>query len=340
MNVIATQATKSPPSTTRRFGLGLALSLLIGAGLSSVSPVNAQTWPARPIKLVVPYAPGGPVDVCARILAERLTDVLGQSVLVENKAGGNAVIGTMAVVNSAADGYTFLVAAPAHTGNMTLLKKPPYDAVKDFAPVSLVMLQPMFVVVHPSVPATNIGELITLLKNNPDKYNYGTSGTAGPQHLMGEMFKSATGTKVTHVPYKGAAPASTALLSGEMQISFSTPTNTFPYVKAGKLRALAVSTPKRSIFAPELPTLAEQGLAGFEFSSWTAVLAPTGTPKETIQKMYEALQKVTAAADIREKFFLQGMEVVGSSPEQTADFIRQDVTRSAKIIRENNITAD
>jgi tripartite-type tricarboxylate transporter receptor subunit TctC len=324
----------------RRASLSVGLSLLLPLGVGWISPAHAQTWPTRTIKLVVPYAPGGPVDVCARILADRLTDVLGQSVVVENKAGGNAVIGTMAVVNSAPDGYTFLVAAPAHTGNMTLLKKPPYDAVKDFAPVSLVMQQPMFVVVHPSVPANNIGELITLLKNNPDKYNYGTSGTAGPQHLMGEMFKSATATKITHVPYKGAAPASTALLSGEMQLSFSTPTNTFPYVKAGKLRALAVSTPKRSIFAPDLPTLAEQGLSGFEFSSWTAVLAPAGAPKEAIQKMYDALQKVTAGADIREKFFLQGMEVVGSSPEQTTEFIRQDVIRSAKIIKENNITAD
>jgi tripartite-type tricarboxylate transporter receptor subunit TctC len=324
------------------FTLGLRLSLMLTLSLALIHPeiAIAQTWPTRTVKLVVPYAPGGPVDVCARILAERLTEVLGQSVVVENKAGGNAVIGTMAVINSAPDGYTFLVAAPAHTGNMTLMKKPPYDAVKDFAPVSLVMLQPMFVVVHPSVPANTIGELITLLKNNPDKYNYGTSGSAGPQHLMGEMFKSATGTKVTHVPYKGAAPASTALLAGEMQISFSTPTNTFPYVKAGKLRALAVSTPKRSIFAPELPTLVEQGLAGFEFSSWTAILAPAGAPRDAIQKLYEALQKVTASADIREKFFLQGMEVVGSSPEQTGEFIRQDVVRSAKIIRENNITAD
>lgn len=309
-----------------------ALLLLVGT-----SPAAAQPYPSKPIKLVVPYAAGGPVDVAARILADRLGEIFQQRVIVENRAGGNAVIGTEYVARSAPDGYTLLVAAPAHTANAGLVKNIPYDAVKDFSPVMLVMAQPLFIVVHPSVPATNIKELIALLKANPDKYNYGTSGAGGPQHLMGEMFKAATDTKIMHVPYKGAAPASTALLAGDTQISFSTPTNTFLHVKAGKLRALAVSTATRSSFAPELPTLAELGFAGFDYSSWTGILAPAGTSKEVVQRLYDALSKVLADKNIREKFLLQGMAVVGSTPQAFAEFIKVDVARSAKIIKDTGI---
>lgn len=310
----------------------IAAVLSLGAGLAA-----AQSYPSRPIKLVVPYSAGGPVDVTARIISDRLGEVLQQRIIVENRAGGNAVIGADYVAKSAADGYTLLVAAPAFTTNMSLVKNIPYDAVRDFVAVAWLTDQPLFVTVHPSVPATTIPELVALLKSNPDKYNYGTSGTGGPQHLFGEMFKTATGTKITHIPYKGAAPASTALLAGETQISFSTPTNTFPLVKAGKLRALAVSSAKRSVFGPDLPTMGELGYSGFNYSSWIGVLAPAGTSRDIVRRLHEAMAKVLGEKEVHDKFFTQGMDVIGSTPEAFAEFIRTDVARSAKIVKDNAI---
>ena len=310
----------------------IVAALSLAAGLA-----EAQSYPSRPIKLVVPYSAGGPVDVTARIVSDRLGEVLQQRVIVENRAGGNAVIGADYVAKSAADGYTLLVAAPAFTTNMSLVKNIPSDAVRDFVAVAWLTDQPLFVTVHPSVPATTIPELVALLKANPDKYNYGTSGTGGPQHLFGEMFKTATGTKITHIPYKGAAPASTALLAGETQISFSTPTNTFPLVKAGKLRALAVSSAKRSVFGPDLPTMGELGYSGFNYSSWIGVLAPAGTSRDIVRRLHEAMAKVLGEKEVHDKFFTQGMDVIGSTPEAFAEFIRADVARSAKIVKDNAI---
>ena len=310
----------------------IVAALSLAAGLAA-----AQSYPSRPIKLVVPYSAGGPVDVTARIVSDRLGEVLQQRVIVENRAGGNAVIGADYVAKSAADGYTLLVAAPAFTTNMSLVKNIPYDAVRDFVAVTWLTDQPLFVTVHPSVPSTTIPELVALLKANPDKYNYGTSGTGGPQHLFGEMFKTATGTKITHIPYKGAAPASTALLAGETQISFSTPTNTFPLVKAGKLRALAVSSAKRSVFGPDLPTMGELGYSGFNYSSWIGVLAPAGTSRGIVRRLHEAMAKVLGEKEVHDKFFTQGMDVIGSTPEAFAEFIRADVARSAKIVKDNAI---
>jgi tripartite-type tricarboxylate transporter receptor subunit TctC len=310
----------------------LALGLLAGSG------AWAQNFPsAKPIRIVVPYAPGGPVDVTARIMAERMEAHLGQRVLVENKAGGNATIGTEFVARAAPDGYTLLMAAPAHTANPSLIKSITFDTAKDFAPIAMVMDQPMLIAVHASVPANNIKELVALVKANPSKFNYGTSGAGGPQHLMGELFKAATGTQIMHSPYKGAAPAAAALLAGDTQVAFSTPTNILPHVKSGKLRALASSTARRSPFSPELPTLAESGVAGFEYSSWTGLLAPAATPRDVVQKINDAVMKALAEKETRDKMFQNGIQPVGSSPEEFARFIALDLTRSAKIIRESGI---
>jgi tripartite-type tricarboxylate transporter receptor subunit TctC len=310
----------------------LALGLLAGSG------AWAQNFPSiKPIRIVVPYAPGGPVDVTARIMAERLEAHLGQRVLVENKAGGNATIGTEFVARAAPDGYTLLMAAPAHTANPSLIKSITFDTAKDFAPIAMVMDQPMLIAVHASVPANNIKELVALVKANPSKFNYGTSGAGGPQHLMGELFKAATGTQIMHIPYKGAAPAAAALLAGDTQVAFSTPTNILPHVKSGKLRALASSTARRSPFSPELPTLAESGVAGFEYSSWTGLLAPAATPRDVVQKINDAVMKALAEKETRDKMFQNGIQPVGSSPEEFARFIALDLTRSAKIIRESGI---
>ena len=310
----------------------------LALGLLASSGAWAQNFPSiKPIRIVVPYAPGGPVDVTARIMAERMEAHLGQRVLVENKAGGNATIGTEFVARAAPDGYTLLMAAPAHTANPSLIKSITFDTAKDFAPIAMVMDQPMLIAVHASVPANNIKELVALVKANPSKFNYGTSGAGGPQHLMGELFKAATGTQIMHVPYKGAAPAAAALLAGDTQVAFSTPTNILPHVKSGKLRALASSTARRSPFSPELPTLAESGVAGFEYSSWTGLLAPAATPRDVVQKINDAVMKALAEKEARDKMFQNGIQPVGSSPEEFARFIALDLARSAKIIRESGI---
>ena len=310
----------------------------LALGLLASSGAWAQNFPSiKPIRIVVPYVPGGPVDVTARIMAERMEAHLGQRVLVENKAGGNATIGTEFVARAAPDGYTLLMAAPAHTANPSLIKSITFDTAKDFAPIAMVMDQPMLIAVHASVPANNVKELVALVKANPSKFNYGTSGAGGPQHLMGELFKAATGTQIMHVPYKGAAPAAAALLAGDTQVAFSTPTNILPHVKSGKLRALASSTARRSPFSPELPTLAESGVAGFEYSSWTGLLAPAATPRDVVQKINDAVMKALAEKETRDKMFQNGIQPVGSSPEEFARFIALDLARSAKIIRESGI---
>ena len=308
--------------------------LTLLAGLLAAASVQAQPYPNRPVRIVVPYAAGGPADVLARTVGERLGERLQQRVVVENITGGNATIGILHVAKAAPDGYTFLIAAPAFTVNPSLMKSATYDPVKDFAPVSMLMDQPMFVVVHPSVPANTIEELIALLKANPTKYNYGTSGAGGPQHLLGEMFKAATGTQVTHVPYRGAAPAGVAILAGETQVSFSTPTNTFPHVKAGKLRVLAATTLKRSEFAPDVPTLNERVIKGFSYTSWTGLVAPAGTPREILQRISQEAAAIVQEKATKEKLQAQGISSVGSTPEEFAAFIRSDVAASVKLIKD------
>lgn len=313
-------------------GLVVAIASMTGYGTA----LAQGEWPTRPIHIVVPYSAGGPVDVLARVIGERLASYWGQPIVVDDKAGGNATIGTEFVARAPRDGYTLLMAAPAHTANPSLMKLS-FDTAKDFTPISIIIEQPMVIVIHPSLPAHNIKELVALLKANPDKYNYGTSGAGGPQHLMGEMFKAATGTRIVHIPYKGAAPAATAMLSGDTQISFGTPTNTMPFVREGKLRALAVSTRERSPFAPELPTLAELGFKDFNYFSWTGLFAPAGTSPEIINKVYDGIKRALAEPETREKLMEAGMQPAGSTPQEFANFIREDMARSAKIIKETGI---
>jgi tripartite-type tricarboxylate transporter receptor subunit TctC len=325
--------------TTPRRSRFLSFCRALAPGLLALplAAAAADAYPSKPIHIIVSYAPGGPVDVAARVLQQPLAQELGQPVIIENRSGANATIGTAYVARSAPDGYTLLLAAPAHTANPSLMKEPGYDPIKDFAPIAMVMDQPLFVVVPSSLPAHDIKELVAMLKAAPDKYNYGTSGAGGPQHLMGEMFKTATGTKITHVPYRGAAPAAVALLSGETQVSFGTPTNTFPQVKAGKLRALAVSTRKRSHFGPDVPTMAELGYKGFDYTSWTGLLAPAGTPPAIVERLHAAVVKALALKDVQQKFDLQGMDGAGSTPQEFDKFLRLDVERSSKIIKDTGI---
>ena len=319
----------------RRMLTNLAGSLAAMGSSSSWS----QAYPSRPIRIVVPYSPGGPVDVTARIFAEPLGRYLRQSIIVDNRAGGNAAIGTEFVARSAPDGYTLLMAAPAHTSNPSLMKSLSFDTAKDFTGISCIMDQPLLIAVHSDLEVNTLDELLAKLRANPGKFNYGTSGAGGPQHLMGEMFKTATGTQITHIPYKGAAPASVALLAGETQVAFSTPTNILPHIKTGKLKVLAVSNAKRSPFTPDIPTLAELGVTGFNYSSWTGLLAPTGTPKDVIQKLYSGVLASLAEKEVKDKMFQNGIQPLGTSPEEFAKFLALDFSRSAKIISDSGVKA-
>ncbi|NBY06766.1 MAG: tripartite tricarboxylate transporter substrate binding protein [Betaproteobacteria bacterium] len=319
----------------RRMLVNLAGSLAAMGSSSSWS----QAYPSRPIRIVVPYSPGGPVDVTARILAEPLGRYLRQSIVVDNRAGGNAAIGTEYVARSAPDGYTLLMAAPAHTSNPSLMKSLSFDTAKDFTGISCIMDQPLLIAVHSDLEVNTLDELLAKLRANPGKFNYGTSGAGGPQHLMGEMFKTATGTQITHIPYKGAAPASVALLAGETQVAFSTPTNILPHIKTGKLKVLAVSNAKRSPFTPDIPTLAELGVTGFNYSSWTGLLAPTGTPKDVIQKLYSGVLASLAEKEVKDKMFQNGIQPLGTSPEEFAKFLALDFSRTAKIISDSGVKA-
>ncbi|MFM9993050.1 MAG: Bug family tripartite tricarboxylate transporter substrate binding protein [Burkholderiaceae bacterium] len=320
----------------RRMLVNLAGSLAAMGSSSSWS----QAYPSRPIRIVVPYSPGGPVDVTARIFAEPLGRYLRQSIIVDNRAGGNAAIGTEFVARSAPDGYTLLMAAPAHTSNPSLMKSLSFDTAKDFTGISCIMDQPLLIAVHSDLEVNTLDELLAKLRANPGKFNYGTSGAGGPQHLMGEMFKTATGTQITHIPYKGAAPASVALLAGETQVAFSTPTNILPHIKTGKLKVLAVSNAKRSPFTPDIPTLAELGVTGFNYSSWTGLLAPTGTPKDVIQKLYSGVLASLAEKEVKDKMFQNGIQPLGTSPEEFAKFLALDFSRSAKIISDSGVKAE
>jgi len=320
----------------RRMLANLAGSLAAMGSSSSWS----QAYPSRPIRIVVPYSPGGPVDVTARIFAEPLGRYLRQSIIVDNRAGGNAAIGTEFVARSAPDGYTLLMAAPAHTSNPSLMKSLSFDTAKDFTGISCIMDQPLLIAVHSDLEVNTLDELLAKLRANPGKFNYGTSGAGGPQHLMGEMFKTATGTQITHIPYKGAAPASVALLAGETQVAFSTPTNILPHIKTGKLKVLAVSNAKRSPFTPDIPTLAELGVTGFNYSSWTGLLAPTATPKDVIQKLYSGVLASLAEKEVKDKMFQNGIQPLGTSPEEFAKFLALDFSRSAKIISDSGVKAE
>jgi len=302
--------------------------------------VQAQPYPNKPVRIVVPFAPGGATDVIARIISVRLTDRLKQRVIVDNRPGGAAILGSDLVAKSPADGYTLLFTANPHTVNLGLQPKLPYHPMDDFEPITLAGLQPLFLTLHPSISAQTLPELITELKAHPDKYSYSTSGTGGPQHLAGEMFKSLTGTRIMHIPFKGAAPATTELLSGRVQIGFAGSTNVLQFIPSGKLKILATSSATRTRFAPQIPTLQELGLTGFESVAWLGLLAPKGVPADIIQLLADEVKAILNEEKTKETLNLQGIEGVGNTPKEFTTFLRADLHRTNKIIKENNITPD
>ena len=312
----------------------LTLSFFLALACASAL---AQGYPSKPIRFVVPYPPGGSVDIAARALGQKLTEAWGQPVVVDNRAGAGGNIGADLVAKSPADGYTLLMGAVAtHAINPTLYAKIPYDPVKDFTPVALVVQVPNILVVNPAVAASTVKELIALARAKPGTLNFGSGSTGSTGHLAGELFNTMAGVKMVHIPYKGAAPAMADLLAGQVQLMFDNLANALPNVQAGKLRALAVTTLARSPAVPQLPTVAESGLPGFDLTTWFGVMVPAGTAPEIVAKLNAEIVRALAAKDMRERLEKMGAEVpTNNTPEHFAAFIRTEAAKYAKVVKDS-----
>ena len=302
---------------------------LLGIVLATITGVaGAQAWPSKPIKWAVPFAPGGTTDILARTVGDKLAIALGVPVVIENKPGAGGGIGAEFTAKSAPDGYTIMGGTiSTHAINASLYSKLPYDPVKDFVPITLIARVPNMLVVNPSVPAKDVKELIALLKANPGKYTFASSGNGTSQHLSGELFKTMAGVEMQHIPYKGSPPALQDVVGGQVTMTFDNITTAWPLAKAGKLRALAVTTANRSAIAPDVPTLAESGLPGFEVGSWQGVFAPAGTPPEIIKRLNMEIVKILNMPEVKEKLIGLGAEPVGNSPEEFSAMVKLEVVK-------------
>ena len=312
-----------------------AVALLYSAG------AGAQAWPSKPIRLMVPFPPGGSTDIVARIVAQKLSEKLGQSIVIENRGGAGGTIGTAVVAKAAADGYTLGVASTStHVVAPGVYAKLDYDPVKDFSPVGLMAVSPYLLVVTPSVPAKTLHELVALAKKQPGKLNYASAGVGSTTHLAMEMLKYASGTFMLHIPYNGNGPAGTALIAGQVEVLFGSLPALLPHAKSGRARALAVGTPKRSPSLPDVPTVAESGYPGFDASLWLAIMAPAGTPQPIIERLNREIVAVVGAADTREAFDKAGTEPLTGTPADLAAMIRDGVPKYAQIIKTAGVKAE
>jgi tripartite-type tricarboxylate transporter receptor subunit TctC len=302
--------------------------------------VGAQGYPTKPVRLVVGFTPGGGVDINARLLAPKLQEYLGQQVIVDNRPGAGTNIANEYVARAAPDGYTLLVNTAAVVINMSLYKKVNFDTMKDFVPISLFSQSPNILTVHPSLPVKGVKDLVALAKAKPGAMNFSSAGAGTTQHLTGELFKLRTGTQIVHVPYKGSAPSLTALLGGEVEMTFANIPAISSHVKTNRLRALANAGVKRSDQLPDVPTMAEAGIKGVEVVVWYGVLAPAGTPREIVTTLAGAIAKAARAPDTRQRLIDQGAEPVGNSPEEFAKLLKEELTRWAEVVRVSGARAD
>ena len=321
--------------STRRLALASVLAL-------SVPWAAAQaTYPTKPIRYIVPFAPGGTTDILARVVGEKLAIALGQPLVIDNKPGQGGSAGAGELARAAPDGYTIGGGTiSSHGINATLYDKLPYDPVKSFEPITMYATQPNVLLLHPSVPASNLREFIALLKANPEKYSFGSAGNGTSQHISGEMFKTMAGVKMQHIPYRGSGQMMPELLGGTLLVAMDNIATAVPHLKAGKLRALAVTSAQRSGVAPDVPTMAESGLAGYELSSWQAVFAPAGTPKPVIDKLYGEIAKILKMPDVEKRLTELGLDLSGMPPAQLAELVKADVPRLGKIVKESGAKAE
>jgi tripartite-type tricarboxylate transporter receptor subunit TctC len=314
-----------------------ALLFILGIGLASVA--HGQQWPSRPLRYIVPFPPGAFNDTLARTLSAELPKTLGQPVVVENRPGGNTIPATELVARSAPDGYT-LYGAALPFSVIQSLHKTSFDVTRDFAPITLAGISANLLVANPAAPVNSVKELLSFAKANPGKLNYASTGNGTSNHLSFELFKTMTKTDITHIPYKGSAPAVTDLIAGQVQVMFDNTPNVLPHVRAGKLKALAVSTRTRTPLAPDVPTVDEAGVPGYDVSVWFGVLTVAGTPRDIVNRLNTEMVKILKSSEVQERFGKIGVEVVAGTPEHFASFLRSEVERWAKVVREANIKAD
>jgi tripartite-type tricarboxylate transporter receptor subunit TctC len=303
-------------------------------------PILAQSFPAKPVRVVVPYPPGGPTDIVARVLFQQVAEATGQQFLIDNRAGAGGNIGAELVAKSPPDGYTVLIGTTAHAINMSLFKNLNYDIQKDLMPVSLLTQGPLVLVAHPQFPASSVKEVIELAKTKPGGLNFASSGNGQSTHLSAELFNTMAGIKMAHVPYKGSAPALTDVMSGQVDVMFDTTLSAMPFVKAGKLKALGLTSAVRSPAAPDVPTIAESGLPGYEVFAWNGVLVPAGTPKAIIQQLNEHIRKAMLLPQVKDKFSAQGFAASWNSPESFGVFLKTEVDKWGRTVKASGATLD
>ncbi len=316
---------------------------LVGMGLLGALPLGwaqAAAYPSRAVRMVVPFPPGGPTDVLARIVATKLGERFGQAFAIDNKAGSSGMMGSADVVKAAPDGYTLLGNASIHVINPSLYPKIPFDALTDFTPITQLAHVPLILVVNNDLPVRSVKELIAYAKANPGKLNFASSGNAAAPHLAGESFKLATGIDMQHVPYKGSSPALTDLIGGQVQLMFDSMPSAMPFVKAGKLRPLAVTTAKRSLAVPDLSTVAEAGVPGYDISTWYGLWGPKGLSKEVSDKLANEVARILKLPDVKERYAALGAEPVGNSPEEFAAYCKSELLKWAKVVKDSGAKAD
>lgn len=321
----------------------MRLARILGAAIASLgfaASALALEYPVRPVRLIVPFASGGGTDLVARLTAQKLSERWGQQFVVENRAGAGGIVGTEIAAKAKADGYTLVVVSGSHTINPSLHKQLPYDSTRDFAPVTNLVSGPALMVVHPSVPARSVKELVALAKAKPGTLSFASSGNGSPPHLAGELFKWMAGVDMIHVPYRGNGPAYADLMGGQVNLMFPNIASSLPYVRTGKLRALAVTSKRRSSVAPEIPTIAESGLPDYDLSSWFGLLAPAGTSPEIVNRLQQEIAGVYEQADVREKILSFGVEPVANTPAEFAAELKAEMAQWARLFAAANIKAE
>jgi len=314
--------------------------IAIVATTLAASCACAQQYPAKPVRFVLPYgAPGGSPDIIARTIGAKLTEAWGQQIVVEPRVGAGGTIGTEVVANAAPDGYTILLTSPSHAINVTLYSKLAYDAVADFVPITQLVEVPNILVIHPSLPARTVKQLIALAKSKPGSLNYGSAGSGSSQHLAGELFKKMAGVDMVHIPYKGGGGVVIDLIAGQVQLTFGSATS-LPYVRSGRLVALAVTTSQRVASVPNLPTIAESGLPGYEAAAWYALFAPARTPRAIVDKLQTETSRILKLPDVRERLAFETIQPVGSTPAEMTEFLKREIVKWGAIIKESGAKVD
>jgi tripartite-type tricarboxylate transporter receptor subunit TctC len=315
----------------RRLLLSIALATLAASAA-------AQNYPAGPMRLVVPFPPGGGTDILARAIAQKLNEAWGVPVVVDNRGGANGTIGAALAAKAAPDGHTMLIVPSGFAVNPSIYKSLPFDSLKDLAPVTELAASPLILTLHPSFPSKSVKELIAFLKTHPET-NYGSSGNGSPPHIATELFKMLTGTKMTHIPYKGAGPATVDLIAGQIPIYFMNALSAAPYIKSGRLRALGVTTDRRVAAFPDIPTIAEAGVPGYSMSNWYGMLVTGGSPRPAIDKLHAEVVRILNLKELKERLSGEGAEVVASTPEQFTAFLKTEMAKNAKIVKASGMTA-